>query len=115
VLRVSLRAPSLSGASDVRRAYPELTHAALGVELPPSLVGIVFTPRAGDAQRLAGLLLAFELGARLVETHDEDWFRNPRAIEELRERARGPAETTAGADELARGTTLLARFLDEAL
>lgn len=107
-LRVSLRAPALAGASTLLRAYPELGEQALGVELHPALIGVVFTPRPGDAQRFAGLLLAAALDARLTEAHDDDWFRNPRAVEELREAARTPADTVADRAELERGVVAFA-------
>lgn len=114
-LRVTLRAPSFQGARALARAYPELTFTALGSELPPSLLGIFFTPRAGDAQRLAGMLLAAALNHDLTEQHDDDWYRNPRAVEELREGARGPAATAATSEELERGATLLVQWLQSSL
>jgi hypothetical protein len=114
-LRVSLRAPALDGGSTLVRSYPELAEQALGIELHPSLLGVLFTPRSGDAQRLAALPLAAALDHRLTESHDDDWFRNPRALEELRESARAPAETVAEQADLERGTELLTSWLDAAL
>ena len=114
-LRVSLRAPALSGGSTLLRAYPELGDQALGVELHPSLLGVVFTSRSGDAQRFAALLIAASLDQRLTEAHDEDWFRNPRAVEELRETARAPAPVVADKEELERGAALLTNWLASAL
>lgn len=114
-LRMALRAPSLSGGSSLLRAYSELGEQILGVELHPSLLGAVFTPRSGDAQRFAALLLAAALDQRLTETHDEDWFRNPRAIEDLRESARAPAPTIADKDELELGARLLTGWLSASL
>jgi len=114
-LRVTLRAPAIDGARALTRAYPELTFAALGSELPPSLLGVFFTPGPGDAQRLAGLLLAAALNHDFTEQHDDDWFRNPRAVEELRESARGPAVTVADAAALERGAALLVNWLAAAL
>lgn len=114
-LRVALRAPALSGGSTLLRAYPELGGEALGVELHPSLLGVIFTPRPGDAQRFAGLLIAAAWDYRLTEAHDEDWFRNPRAVEELREAARAPATIVAEKEELERGAGLLCTWLTSAL
>jgi hypothetical protein len=114
-LRVSLRAPALTGGSTLLRAYSELGDQALGVELHPSLLGIIFTPRSGDAQRFAALLSAASLDQRLTEAHDDDWFRNPRAIEELREAARDPAPTIADKEALDRGAALLTAWVTAAL
>ena len=114
-LRVALRAPSFEGTRALTRAYSELAHEWLGIELDPALLGVVFTPRPGDAQRFAALLLAAGLAERLVETHDEDWFRNPRAVEELREAARAPAATRAEAAELEAGASALTKWLGAAL
>jgi hypothetical protein len=114
-LRLSLRAPALSGGSTLLRAYPELGDQALGVELHPSLLGVIFTPRSGDAQRFAARLIAVAVDHRLTEAHDDDWFRNPRAVEELREAARAPAPIVAEKEELERGAGLLSTWLTSAL
>jgi hypothetical protein len=106
-LRVLLRAPALAGRRQLEQSYAELTHAALGVELPPAALGVLFTPRPGDAQRFAGILLAADLDARLIEAHDDDWYRNPRAVEELRETARLPANVVADPEALERGAQRL--------
>ena len=114
-MRCRRRRLMLSGGSTLLRAYPELGDQALGVELHPSLLGVVFTPRSGDAQRFAALLIAASLDQRLTEAHDEDWFRNPRAVEELRETARAPAPVVADKEELERGAALLTNWLASAL
>jgi hypothetical protein len=114
-LRVSLRAPALCGGSTLLRAYSELGDQALGVELHPSLLGVIFTPRSGDAQRFAAMLTAAALDHRLTEAHDDDWFRNPRAVEELREAARAPAPIVAEKEDLERGAALLTAWLTSAL
>jgi hypothetical protein len=114
-LRVTLRAPSFGGARTLSRAYPELAFTALGSELPLSLLGVLFTPRPNDTQRFAGLLLAAARAHDLTEEHDDDWFRNPRAVEQLREEARPPAATLAPPAELERGATLLVAWLAQAL
>jgi hypothetical protein len=65
----------------------------------------------GDAQRLAGVFLAATRAAQLAEEHDEDWFRNPRAIEQLRAEARVPPATTCTTDSLRAGALCLKRSL----
>lgn len=112
-LRVRLAAELARSLSGFSRCYPEETYRALGIEVSARAAGLLFSPRPGDDARLAGLLLALSLEAELVETHDEDWFRNPRAIEELRERARLPVETEPNAGALARGEKRLLERLSE--
>jgi hypothetical protein len=112
-LRVRLAGELVRSLSGFARCYPEETHRALGIEVSPRAAGLLFTPRPGDDARLAGFLLAFSLENELIETHDEDWFRNPRAIEELRERARLPVEPEPHADVLARGEKLLVARVSE--
>ena len=65
-------------------AFEELSQRCLGEPLPPRAAGSLFRLHADDGQRFAGLLLAAELADTLTRTHDDDWFRNPRAAEELR-------------------------------
>jgi hypothetical protein len=110
-LRVLLRAPALEGRKQLEQSYSELTHAALGVELPRAAFGVLFTPRPGDAQRFAGILLAADLDAHLIEAHDDDWYRNPRAVEDLRETARLPAKVVAEPEALERGAKRLLSLL----
>jgi hypothetical protein len=113
-LRVLLRAPSLGGRKRLAQSYSELTHGALGVELPQAAFGVLFTPRPGDAQRFAGILLAADLDAHLIEAHDDDWYRNPRAVEDLRETARLPANVVAPPEALERGAKRLLSLLTSA-
>ena len=114
-LRVVLRAPSQSGTRAFEQGYAERTHQALGIELPPTALGILFTPRPADAQRFAGMLLATAKTAELTNAHDEDWYRNPRAVEEVRETSRGPAVTVAYEAPLEAGAALLASAILAAL
>lgn len=114
-LRVATDAPALSGPRSLTEAFLELSTKAFGFEPPPSAAGLFFRPRLGDAQRLAGLLLAAEQTERLVEEHDEDWYRNPRAIEQLRAEARMPPVVTVGKEALQSGAPSLKRALCEKL
>lgn len=75
-------------AGDARtspRDLEELFARALGIEWPPSLAHVL--PRASfeaPARLLAGLLAASEREG-LIDRFDEDWFRNPHALQYLRE------------------------------
>lgn len=82
--RVLLRELLLAGQRRLSADLPELSHAALGFELPPSVAGVFVRVRPRDSQRFGGRLLAAAQFQALVQSHDEDWFRNPRAIAELR-------------------------------
>jgi hypothetical protein len=55
-----------------------------------------------DTQRFAGLLLAFERHQKLVQAHDEDWFKNPRASDQLLSEAALPPQTQLDSGEIER-------------
>ncbi len=114
-LRALLHDASFSGRSALERAYAEQSYEALGVELAPVGLGVAFTPRPSDPARLAGLFVATEHAARLVAEHDEDWYRNPRAVEEIRESGRLPAATTPAPEALESGSRALVRLIEAAL
>jgi hypothetical protein len=86
-LKVGLRAAAVESRNALNSAFAELSYRCLGFELPTSLAGYV--PRLGrsDAQRLLGLWLGIADQMSLIQTFDEDWYRNPRAIETLRGQA----------------------------
>jgi hypothetical protein len=110
-LRALLRAPLLVGTKAAADAYAELGDRALSLELPPEAVGLVFSPPANALQRFAAILLAAEHDARFIQEHDEDWYRNPRALEELREGARLPPVTAADPERMSAGCTSLSARL----
>jgi hypothetical protein len=110
-LRVLLDEPALRGPDSLREAFSEHATFALGFELPEAAAGLFFRPRVGDAQRLAGTFLAAARAQQLAEEHDDDWFRNPRAIEQLRAEAREPVVTTCSSEQLSAGATTLTRAL----
>jgi hypothetical protein len=88
--RVRLRPHALASERAFREGFAELAHQDLGLSLSPPLAGAIFPLGIEDEQRFVGQLLAAQRTADLVEAHDEDWFRNPRAIEQLRAEARLP-------------------------
>ncbi|MEI9953948.1 MAG: hypothetical protein WDO74_34480 [Pseudomonadota bacterium] len=101
--RVLLR-ELLAGSHKLRQGeLPELSHSALGFELPESVAGVFIRVRPRDAQRFAGALLAASRHEALLQTHDEDWFRNPRAIAELRAELGEPALNPLSAEALSLG------------
>jgi hypothetical protein len=104
-LRVLQAEAALAGPSALREAFLEHATQAFGFEVPPSAAGLLFRPRLGDAQRFAGVLLAAAHAAELADDHDEDWFRNPRAIEQLRAEARTAPSATCSVEQLRAGTS----------
>jgi hypothetical protein len=110
-LRVKLRAAALRGRGAFTEAYEIEVDRGFGVALSGSLAGSVWRLHVDDGQRLAGLWLAAGLGDALREEHDEDWFRNPRAAEQLRERVSLPPDPIADREQIASGQRSLARLL----
>ncbi|MES1174426.1 MAG: hypothetical protein ABUL62_08855 [Myxococcales bacterium] len=101
--RVLLRALLAGSASRLRSELPEVSVSTLGFELPFELAGVFIRVRPRDSQRFAGALLAASRYEQLVQTHDDDWFRNPRAIAELRAELGEPAPDLPNAASLSAG------------
>jgi len=114
-LRVILRPRALAGASAWREAFPSAVERALGVGLRRSYPGLLWQLHLDDGQRFAGLLLASVRARELTESHDEDWFRNPRAVDQLRSEAALPPQCEASPDDLRAGAVALHGALLEQL
>lgn len=106
-LRVLTARAALEGRSSLAESFSEQAALALGFELPDTAAGLLFRPRLGDAQRFCGVLLAAERAERLAQEYDEDWFRNPRAIERVRAEAQSPPATTCSTERLEAGARAL--------
>jgi hypothetical protein len=113
-LRVRLRAAAFDSESRLRETYEELAELDLGLRLPRSLAGVFFRLRSEDEQRFLGLLLAAERAAQLTEAHDEDWFRNPRAIEQLRAEAKLPPRKRIAREVVESAAALTMRGIEAA-
>ncbi len=113
--RVLLRELLAGGPGAVRRELEELSHTALGFDLPRAVVGAFIRVRPRDSQRFAGTLLAASRHALLVEAHDDDWFRNPRAIREIRAELSEPTISEVTAETLAAGARALRARLEPLL
>lgn len=111
-LRALLRRAALAGERAYRSAFEELTALVLGAPLSPSLAGALFAPRRDEAQRFAAMLLATEHARHLTEAHDDDWYRNPRAVEQLRAEAALPPAVTTTRAALDAGAAELGRLLE---
>jgi hypothetical protein len=110
-LRVLQAEPALAGPQALREAFSEHAAQAFGFEAPPDAAGILFRPRLGDSQKLAGLFLAAQHAAQFADEHDEDWHRNPRAIEQLRAEQRVPPTLTCSTEALEAGAKTLLQAL----
>lgn len=83
--RVGLpRSPLLLPRREGEARFEGETYRALGAPIPGALAGVVPDLRPGAALGFLGALLAARDRRLLVERHDEDWFRNPRAAEAIR-------------------------------
>lgn len=114
-LAVQLRAAAYATERTFREAFRELSARDLDLTLPPHLAGVCPSLGVEDEQRFAGLLLASERARTLCESHDEDWFRNPRAIEQLRAEAALPPVTSVAPDALERAAERSLRDLERLL
>jgi len=110
-LRLLMRRAALSGDRAYREAFEEQTARLLGEPLPTELTGALFAPRRDEAQRFVSMLLATAHARELVEDHDDDWYRNPRAVEQLRAAAALPPAVTTTREALEQGALELSRTL----
>ncbi|WP_437647275.1 hypothetical protein [Sorangium sp. So ce362] len=104
----------LRASRDRRDRFEEATARALGAPIPGALAGVVPALDPGAAARLAGALLAARDRRDLIERFDEDWFRNPRAAEALRDEdsaLRSPTSRRAGEADLEAGLGEVLRSL----
>ena len=74
-----------AGKRAARERAAELGQRLFGEPQPPALLAVLPRLHAHDGRRLVGTLLAHEQQHGLIQRHDLDWFRNPRAAAELRD------------------------------
>jgi hypothetical protein len=114
-LRVQLRPYARTSELHFRQAFAELSNQDLGLPLPEAAAGALFRLDVEDEQRLCGLLHAVTAQQRMTDLHDEDWFRNPRAIEQWRAEARLPPETTVPRERVEQALHATVKHIDELL
>ncbi|MBM4376692.1 MAG: hypothetical protein FJ095_16540 [Deltaproteobacteria bacterium] len=102
-LRVLSGAALTSGVSRGREVFLEVSHRVLARDVPGSLLAVLPTLRPGDGAALTGALLAGAQRRELIERHDEDWYRNPRAHAELRAEDEGVRTVDPIAEETLAG------------
>jgi hypothetical protein len=71
--------------------------------------------REDEPQRFAGLMLGASLARTMVETHDDDWFNNPRATDQLRSESNMPPNTRTETNAVQQGADDLLAALKSAL
>jgi len=106
-LRALLYGDALLGRRAFRQAFEGRVMEAFALAVPPHAAGALWAPHRDGHQRFAGLLLAANDARRLRDVHDEDWYRNPRAVEELRDEARRSPDPATTDDALERGADSL--------
>ncbi len=96
---------------ELQEAWEIICHLLCREELPPGAALSRFDVKVDSPTHLVAHLSALHLERVLMEEHDEDWYENPRAQEELREIARLPAETTAPASDCEAALTAFSKSL----
>jgi hypothetical protein len=104
-----------AGGPELIDRQAELMARLIGRELPRDTTLGLIRLRTNEAQRFAAHLLAATRREDLLSAHDEDWFRSPRAIEQVREESKlSPIKTTTP-EALAQGRAHLQKSLLKAL
>lgn len=85
--RVVVAASARESFSVARERQRELSERVLGAGLSPACFAVFPMLRPGDGAAFCGMLAAVDARRTLVDRHDEDWYRNPRALTELRDEA----------------------------
>lgn len=83
-MRVLLRGHALLSPRARAERFDELSARTIGVAFPPDLQFVLPNLGPEDPTRLLGTLLAVSDRRSLVERFDEDWFRSPHAVQEIR-------------------------------
>lgn len=101
-------------ANDARtpaRDVEELHSRALGIPWPPSLANVLPKASLEAPVRFLAALVATSERDELIHRFDEDWFRNPHALEHLREDDRALTPSPLVADALAELPARLSKAL----
>ena len=83
-VKVRLREPAHQGVASFREAFEHDMHEHIGWHVSQDLAGVLLRPTANAGQALAAVVLGEQKYRSLVQEQDEDWFRNPRAIDQMR-------------------------------
>jgi hypothetical protein len=105
-VREALQLPSKERA----KAFEVLGEVVWGEPIHPNLIAVMPAVRADDGQKFCAIALAHSLNQELTDRHNEDWFRNPRAEEELRSMADLPPGSQADPTQV---RAALGSYIDE--
>jgi hypothetical protein len=86
-LKVLLRPSAHAGKVPLAEALEAGIDRALGVGMSGVAPYAFLRLHVDDSQRFAGVLRAARRYQALLDEHDEDWFDNPRAADQLRAEA----------------------------
>lgn len=114
-MRVLLRPLALQGPRVLGAKIENVCYDALGFPLKLENFGVFFPLQVDDAARFAGLLLGHQALLGTIETHSDDFYRNPRAIDQLRSEAQLSPETQTTPEALKQAAQQFERWLSEAL
>lgn len=104
--RVLTRQALLLDHRERPRALEHLGERVWGEPLHKHLVGVLPQLRSSDPQRFCAIALGTLLRQSIIDAHDEDWFRNPRAVDELRSNAARPPSSTTSPETVKLGLQL---------
>jgi hypothetical protein len=113
-LKVQLARAATRSASALEQAHTQNLIEMFGFELPRVFAGQVPKLDFDDAHALVGFWLGLSDHERLRQTHDVDWFRNPRAIEAVLEQSAAIGPDTIESTEIEQRRTAATRWLLEA-
>jgi hypothetical protein len=103
------------GWSALQEAFLGEAVRCFGFSVPPSAAGALLRAQEDSAATLAAMMAASAQAEALACAHDEDWFRNPRAIDQLRSEAVLPPQPTMDKAAYDHGSDLLYAKLVSAL
>ena len=114
-LRVMMRRAAHQGGRALRECFDAESRHAIRVSVPGHAAGVLVRLHEDDLQRFCGLFLGALRTHELETTHDEDWFRNPRAVDQLRSETALPPKPATDNEKLDSGVTQLLTELTSAL
>lgn len=114
-LRILLRPLAQQGPRVLGSKIEDLTFHTLGFPLKLQNFGASLRLNVDDAQRFSGLFLGHTRLMQMIETHNDDFFRNPKAIDQLRSEAPRMPETETTSEAIEAGAAQLERWISDAL
>ncbi len=114
-LRVLVSHALLDGQAAGRERFREITDRHFGGAADPVLIGVFPRLRPADGPALVGAVTAFGNRRAIMERHDEDWYRNPHAIEMVRHENAAPTWAAPPREDVMRALGWLTSALEDAV